>query len=131
MEENNKFDNKSLKKVTGRTADFDELSKDCVAFANSHGGYLAIGLVSHNIILTRGMGKGVELFALTHKLSFGHDKTASPARPEAFVVYAPVGLFGKGRRCGPNYYLTLGHIFDLDRSGKVAGVAGENLAGGS
>ena len=44
MEENNKFDNKSLKKVTGRTADFDELSKDCVAFANSHGGYLAIGI---------------------------------------------------------------------------------------
>lgn len=44
MEENNKFDNKSLKKVTGRNADFDELSKDCVAFANSHGGYLAIGI---------------------------------------------------------------------------------------
>ena len=44
MEENSKFDNKSLKKVTGRTADFDELSKDCVAFANSHGGYLAIGI---------------------------------------------------------------------------------------
>lgn len=44
MKENNKFDNKSLKKVTGRTADFDELSKDCVAFANSHGGYLAIGI---------------------------------------------------------------------------------------
>jgi len=44
MEENNKFDNKSLKKVTGRTADFEELSKDCVAFANSHGGYLAIGI---------------------------------------------------------------------------------------
>ena len=44
MEENNKFDNKSLKKVTDRTADFEELSKDCVAFANSHGGYLAIGI---------------------------------------------------------------------------------------
>ncbi|MBQ8703288.1 MAG: putative DNA binding domain-containing protein [Bacteroidales bacterium] len=44
MEENNKFDKKSLKKVTGRTADFEELSKDCVAFANSHGGYLAIGI---------------------------------------------------------------------------------------
>ena len=44
MEENSKFDNKSLKKVTGRTADFEELSKDCVAFANSHGGYLAIGI---------------------------------------------------------------------------------------
>lgn len=44
MEENNKYDNKSLKKVTGKTADFDELSKNCVAFANSHGGYLAIGI---------------------------------------------------------------------------------------
>lgn len=44
MEENNKYDNKSIRKVTGKTADFDELSKDCVAFANSHGGYLAIGI---------------------------------------------------------------------------------------
>lgn len=44
MEENNKYDNKSIRKVTGKTADFDELSRDCVAFANSHGGYLAIGI---------------------------------------------------------------------------------------
>lgn len=44
MEENNKYDNKSIRKVTGKTADFDELSKDCVAFANSYGGYLAIGI---------------------------------------------------------------------------------------
>lgn len=44
MEENNKYDNKSLKKAMGKTADFEELSKDCVAFANSHGGYLAIGI---------------------------------------------------------------------------------------
>ena len=44
MEENMQFDKKSLRYVTGRTADFGELAKDCVAFANSHGGYLAIGI---------------------------------------------------------------------------------------
>ena len=53
MEENNKYDNKSIRKVTGKTADFDELSKDCVAFANSHGGYLAIGIEFLMIYLKR------------------------------------------------------------------------------
>lgn len=91
MEENNKFDNKSLKKVTGRTADFDELSKDCVAFANSHGGYLAIGLVSHNIILTRGTGKGVRYeinpeFVANTKMQFPTTlKTIEPYRLKALI----------------------------------------------
>ena len=44
MEENIKFDKKSLRYVTGKSADFGEIAKDCVAFANSHGGYLAIGI---------------------------------------------------------------------------------------
>ena len=44
MEENEKFDKKSLKYVLGKSAEFGELAKDCVAFANSHGGYLAIGI---------------------------------------------------------------------------------------
>lgn len=38
------YDKKSLKSVLGKTADFDELAKDCVAFANSEGGHLAIGI---------------------------------------------------------------------------------------
>lgn len=91
MEENNKFDNKSLKKVTDRTADFDELSKDCVAFANSHGGYLAIGLVSHNILLTRGTGKGVRYeinpeFVAGAQLQFPTTlKTIEPYRLRALI----------------------------------------------
>lgn len=44
MEENVQFDKKSLKYVTGKTANFGELAKDCVAFANTYGGYLAIGI---------------------------------------------------------------------------------------
>ncbi len=44
MEENKQFDKKSLRYVTGKTADFGELAKDCVAFANTNGGYLAIGI---------------------------------------------------------------------------------------
>lgn len=37
-------DQKSLRAVTGRTADWKELAKDCVAFANSVGGKLIIGV---------------------------------------------------------------------------------------
>ena len=38
------MDKKSLRVVTGRTADWKELAKDCVAFANAHGGRLLIGI---------------------------------------------------------------------------------------
>ena len=44
MKEGLKFDKKSLKTIQGKTADFDELAKDCVAFANTEGGHLAIGI---------------------------------------------------------------------------------------
>jgi predicted HTH transcriptional regulator len=38
------LDYKSLRAVTGRTADWTELAKDCVAFANALGGRLLIGI---------------------------------------------------------------------------------------
>lgn len=44
MEECTTYDKKSLKKVLGKTADFPELSRDCVAFANAKGGFLHIGV---------------------------------------------------------------------------------------
>lgn len=37
-------DQKSLRAVTGRTADWGELAKDCVAFANATGGQLLLGI---------------------------------------------------------------------------------------
>lgn len=37
-------DKKSLRVVAGKTADFTELAKDCVAFANAQGGRLLIGI---------------------------------------------------------------------------------------
>lgn len=37
-------DKKSLRTVTGKTTDFPELAKDCVAFANAQGGRLLIGI---------------------------------------------------------------------------------------
>jgi ATP-dependent DNA helicase RecG len=42
--ENQFNEKKSLKKVSGKTADFPDLAKDCVAFANSKGGIIAIGV---------------------------------------------------------------------------------------
>lgn len=38
------LDRKSLRSVTGKTADWPELAKDCVAFANALGGRLLIGI---------------------------------------------------------------------------------------
>ena len=43
-EETTNFDRKSLLTVVGKTADFDELAKDCVAFANAKGGHIHIGI---------------------------------------------------------------------------------------
>jgi len=38
------LDKKSLRPVTGKTANWSELAKDCVAFANASGGCLLIGI---------------------------------------------------------------------------------------
>lgn len=38
------LDKKSLRSVTGKTADWNELAKDCVAFANATGGRLLLGI---------------------------------------------------------------------------------------
>lgn len=38
------LDRKSLRSITGKTADWPELAKDCVAFANALGGRLLIGI---------------------------------------------------------------------------------------
>lgn len=42
--ENEDVDRKSLRKVTGKTADWHELAGDCVCFANGSGGTLLIGI---------------------------------------------------------------------------------------
>ncbi len=44
MRENSLFDKKSLKLVVGKTADFKEIAKDCVCFANAQGGEIHIGI---------------------------------------------------------------------------------------
>lgn len=42
--ENQHTDRKSLRTISGKTADWDEMAKDCVCFANSEGGRLLIGI---------------------------------------------------------------------------------------
>jgi len=44
------LDRKSLRSVTGRTADWPELAKDCVAFANAQGGRLLIGIEDGEVL---------------------------------------------------------------------------------
>ena len=42
--EDQQTDMKSLRIVTGKSADWDELAKDCVCFANARGGRIIIGI---------------------------------------------------------------------------------------
>jgi ATP-dependent DNA helicase RecG len=44
------LDRKSLRSVTGKTADWSELAKDCVAFANALGGRLLIGIEDGEVL---------------------------------------------------------------------------------
>lgn len=44
MEETQHIEKKSLQVVTGNTADWSELAKDCVCFANARGGTIYIGI---------------------------------------------------------------------------------------
>ena len=44
MNETQDIEKKSIRTVTGATADFDELAKDCVCFANARGGTIYIGI---------------------------------------------------------------------------------------
>ena len=44
MEETQNIEKKSLRTVTGNTADWNELAKDCVCFANARGGSILIGI---------------------------------------------------------------------------------------
>lgn len=42
--ENQNVDQKSLRTISGKTAKWDEVAKDCVCFANAQGGHLLIGI---------------------------------------------------------------------------------------
>lgn len=44
MIENSLYDKKSIRAITGKTADFPEVAKDCVAFANAQGGKIEFGI---------------------------------------------------------------------------------------
>ncbi len=48
MEETQHIEKKSLKIVTGNTADWNELAKDCVCFANARGGTIYIGIENND-----------------------------------------------------------------------------------
>jgi ATP-dependent DNA helicase RecG len=59
--ENQNMDRKSLRRVTGATADWQELAMDCVAFANAQGGRLLIGIEDGEVAAPAGQRAGDEL----------------------------------------------------------------------
>ena len=54
MKENSLYDRKSLRALLGKTAYFNELAKDCVAFSNAQGGVIDIGIEDNNILPPEG-----------------------------------------------------------------------------
>jgi ATP-dependent DNA helicase RecG len=44
MKENSLYDKKSLREITGKNADWNEVAKDCVAFSNAQGGVIDYGI---------------------------------------------------------------------------------------
>ena len=44
MEENSLYDKKSIREITGKNADWNEVAKDCVAFSNAQGGVIDYGI---------------------------------------------------------------------------------------
>ncbi|MDR1593458.1 MAG: ATP-binding protein, partial [Prevotellaceae bacterium] len=48
MEEGKLLDKKSLRFLKGKNTDWDELAKDCISFANSHGGNIIIGIEDYD-----------------------------------------------------------------------------------
>jgi ATP-dependent DNA helicase RecG len=47
MIENQQYEKKSISFLKGRNTDWNELAKDCVCFANAHGGKILIGIEDH------------------------------------------------------------------------------------
>jgi ATP-dependent DNA helicase RecG len=50
MEESQNLDKKSLRFLKGKNTDWDEISKDCVAFANAQGGFIYIGIENEDAL---------------------------------------------------------------------------------
>jgi ATP-dependent DNA helicase RecG len=48
--ENQQIDQKSLRRITGHTADWSALAADCVCFANASGGCLRIGVEDGEVL---------------------------------------------------------------------------------
>lgn len=44
MKENSLYDKKSVREITGKNADWNEVAKDCVAFSNAQGGVIDYGI---------------------------------------------------------------------------------------
>lgn len=61
MKENSIYDKKSLRAISGKTADFGELAKDCVAFSNAEGGIIDIGIEDKENLPPKGQKVSDEL----------------------------------------------------------------------
>ena len=61
------FDKKSLRAITGRNPDWQELAKDCIAFATAQGGELFIGVEDDQLLPPKDQKISLELPDLIRK----------------------------------------------------------------
>ena len=109
------LDRKSLRTVTGKTADFSELAKDCVCFANSQGGQLLIGIEDDGTEPPPGQRVPVDLLDRVRKrvgeLTVNVDLAAevhTSASGAEYVVLTVSRAVGVASTCDGRYFLRIG-----------------------
>jgi hypothetical protein len=98
------LDQKSLRSVTGKSADWSELAKDCIAFANSMGGRLLLGIEDEQDQPPAGQLIPADLPDTIRLLSCGDGRIitamSSPRKPLLGLMPMSGQCYGDGRQEG-------------------------------
>lgn len=113
--ENQQTDRKSLRVITGKTADWNEIAKDCVCFANGQGGQLLIGIEDGEVLPPPGQTIKPELLDTLRK-RIGELTVNVQALPQIitadnggqFIELAIPRALGVASTCDGHYFLRVG-----------------------
>lgn len=108
-------DRKSLRKIIGKTANWDEIAKDCVCFANGQGGRLLIGIEDGEILPPSGQTIKHELLDTLRK-RIGELTVNVQALPQImiadnggqFIALTIPRALGVASTCDGRYFLRVG-----------------------
>ena len=108
-------DRKSLRKIIGKTANWDEIAKDCVCFANGQGGRLLIGIEDGEILPPPDQAINPELLDTLRK-RIGELTVNVQALPQImiadnggqFIALTIPRALGVASTCDGRYFLRVG-----------------------